>query len=86
MVFLLLATAAGSSVASFFEDEKLDASVPSPETVIGHSVEEGAVRYVALVDYLEKLTEKARKRHNDIKSIKDWTNALRINFGVKCYK
>jgi hypothetical protein len=41
----------------FFAEEKLDVSIPAPESVIGHGVEGRAVRYDALIDYLKKLTE-----------------------------
>jgi hypothetical protein len=42
---------------SFFAGEQLDSKIPTPESVVGHGIEEGAVRYNLLIDYLQKLTE-----------------------------
>ena len=45
----------------FFESANLDTSIPTPESVVGHSVSEKAVRYSALVRYLQKLAETSER-------------------------
>jgi hypothetical protein len=46
---------------SFFAGEKFDAKIPTPESVVGHSVEEGAVGYESLIRYLEALAEASER-------------------------
>ncbi|MHC4737274.1 MAG: M14 family metallopeptidase [Planctomycetota bacterium] len=41
----------------FFESANLDPGIPTPASVVGYSVTEKAVRYPALVRYLQKLAE-----------------------------
>ena len=44
----------------FFEKADFNPSIPSPETVMGHMIGEKAVRYDALVRYLQALAESPR--------------------------
>jgi len=45
----------------FFESENLDPSIPMPVSVVGYSVTEKAVRYPALVRYLQRLAEVSQR-------------------------
>ena len=45
----------------FFESKNLDLSVPTPASVVGYSVTEKAVRYTALMRYLQRLAEVSQR-------------------------
>jgi len=45
----------------FFEKADFNAAIPSPETIIGHRIGEKAVRYNALVRYLESLAQSSQR-------------------------
>jgi hypothetical protein len=45
----------------FFESANLDSSIPVPKSVVGYSVSEKAVRYPALVRYLQKLAGSSKR-------------------------
>ena len=45
----------------FFEKADFNATIPSPETIIGHRIGEKAVRYDVLVRYLEALAQSSQR-------------------------
>ena len=51
----------GEAVVPFVEAADYDAAIPSPESIIGHAVAEKAVRYSALVRYLEALAQASER-------------------------
>ena len=57
-----MATVSGNeSARPFVEEADYDATIPTPETVIGHGIGDKAVRYDALLRYLEALARSSQR-------------------------
>jgi len=55
------AVSADAPERPFVEEADFDAAIPSPETVIGHRIGQEAVRYDALVRYLQALSQSSQR-------------------------